>query len=474
MEKILSSSVYEEILTLDFTAYTIKIVKNNSKEVYGMKGKIMAGFLITSIVTGATIPINTLATPIVQAETKQDNIDISSALRKIGAHSKLTQTFIDGALASPNVQLEEVPSLNTTQFLIKQDMKEWSSELYPKLILLNSKSKGFVTKFNSYYPTLKGFIDNGEDKEGVTDRLEVLQDMTITNQESVQRQINELTDLKLQVDKKLKNLDTDVIKAQSVLNSEGTGKIDKLKNEMLDTKKSIQNDLQQIALLPGALNEQGLKVFQEIYSLSKDIIEPAAQTAVVAYNKGKEINNAILDAEKKAEQEAKEKGKSAIEIEAAKKEAREAIEKSKKGEIAAAAVTKTKEYDLMKVIDPEKIKKTYNTFAEINKLTAEQRAYLNDLEKQNQKLYDLTTKLTVADLQKSMILFMQNDLHTFANQVDGEIELMTRYKEDLDLINNSITKLSTEVDTNNTQSQKDTLRRLKSVTTQLEEQVYKF
>ncbi|MGY4556799.1 HBL/NHE enterotoxin family protein [Bacillus thuringiensis] len=439
-----------------------------------MKNKIMTGFLITSIVTGATIPINTLATPIVQAETKQDNVDISSALRKIGAHSKLTQTFIDGALASPNVQLEEVPSLNTTQFLIKQDMKEWSSELYPKLILLNSKSKGFVTKFNSYYPTLKGFVDNKEDKEGVTDRLEVLQDMTVTNQESVQRQINELTDLKLQVDKKLKNLDTDVVKAQSVLNSEGTGKIDKLKNEMLDTKKSIQNDLQQIALLPGALNEQGLKVFQEIYSLSKDIIEPAAQTAVVAYNKGKEINNAIVDAEKKAEQEAKEKGKSAIEIEAAKKEARETIEKSKKGEIAAAAVTKTKEYDLMKVIDPEKIKKTYNTFAEINKLTAEQRAYLNDLEKQNQKLYDLTTKLTVADLQKSMILFMQNDLHTFANQVDGEIELMKRYKEDLDLINNSITKLSTEVDTNNTQSQKDTLRRLKSVTTQLEEQVYKF
>ncbi|MGH1297891.1 HBL/NHE enterotoxin family protein [Bacillus pretiosus] len=439
-----------------------------------MKNKIMTGFLITSIVTGATIPINTLAMPIVQAETKQDNIDISSALRKIGAHSKLTQTFIDGALASPNVQLEEVPSLNTTQFLIKQDMKEWSSELYPKLILLNSKSKGFATKFNSYYSTLKGFVDNKEDKEGFLDRLEVLQDMNITNQENVQRQINELTDLKLQVDKKLKNLDTDVVKAQSVLSAEGTGKIDKLKNEMLNTKKSIQNDLQQIALLPGALNEQGLKVFQEIYSLSKDIIEPAAQTAVVAYNKGKEINNAIVEAEKKAEQEATEKGKSVIEIEAAKKEAREAIEKSKKGEIAAAAVTKTKEYDLMKVIDPEKIKKTYSTFAEINKLTAEQRAYLNDLEKQNQKLYDLTTKLTVADLQKSMILFMQNDLHTFANQVDGEIELMKRYKEDLNLINNSITKLSNEVDTNNTQSQKDTLRRLKNVTNQLEGQVDKF
>ncbi|PEI30841.1 hemolysin BL lytic component L2, partial [Bacillus pseudomycoides] len=197
---------------------------------------------------------------------------------------------------SPNVQLEEVPSLNTNQSLIKKDMTEWSSELYPKLILLNSKSKGFVTQFNSYYPTLKQFVDNKEDKEGFLDRLEVLQDKAMTNQENVQRQINELTDLKLQLDNKLKDLDTDVTKAQGVLSSEGTGKIDQLKNELQNTQKSIQNDLQQIALLPGALNEQGLTIFKEVYNLSKDIIEPAAQTAVAAYNKGKEINNSILEA----------------------------------------------------------------------------------------------------------------------------------------------------------------------------------
>ncbi|MEA1012551.1 HBL/NHE enterotoxin family protein [Bacillus cereus] len=439
-----------------------------------MKNKILTGFLITSIVSGANIPINTLATPIVQAETQQENMDISSSLRKLGAQSKLIQTYIDKSLMSPNVQLEEVPSLNTNQSLIKQDMNEWSSELYPKLILLNSKSKGFVTQFNSYYPTLKQFVDNKEDKEGFLDRLEVLQDKATINQESVQRQINELTDLKLQIDKKLKDLDTDVTKAQGVLSSEGTGKIDQLKNELLNTQKSIQSDLQQIALLPGALNEQGLKIFQEIYSLSKDIIEPAAQTAVAAYNKGKEINSSILEAEKKAEKEAKEKGKSAIEIEAAKKEAREAIEKSKQAEIAAAAITKTKEYDLTKVVDPEKIKKTYSAFAEVNKLTTEQRAHLDDLEKQNQKFYDLTKNLTVADLQKSMILIMQNDLHTFANQVDVELDLLKRYKEDMNLIKNNITKLSTNVDTTDQQSQKDTLRQLKNATSYLEEQVNKF
>ncbi|MBG9529843.1 hemolysin BL lytic component L2 [Bacillus thuringiensis] len=437
-----------------------------------MKTKIITGLLVTSIVTGGNIPINTLATPIVQAETQQEGMDISSSLRKLGAQSKLIQTYIDQSLMSPNVQLEEVTALNTNQFLIKQDMKEWSSELYPQLILLNSKSKGFVTKFNSYYPTLKSFVDNKEDREGFSDRLEVLQEMAMTNQENTQRQINELTDLKLQLDKKLKDFDTNVATAQGILSTDGTGKIDQLKNEILNTKKAIQNDLQQIALIPGALNEQGFAIFKEVYSLSKEIIEPAAQAGVAAYNKGKEINNSILEAEKKAVQEATEQGKTALEIESAKKAAREAIEKSKQGEIAAAA--KTQEYDLMKVIDTEKIKKTFGVFAEVNKLTAEQRAYLDDLEKQNQKIYDLTTKLSIADLQKSMLLLTQNDLHTFANQIDVELDLLKRYKEDLNLIKNSITKLSTNVDTTSEQSQKDTLRQLKNVISYLEEQVYKF
>ena len=81
-----------------------------------MKTKIITGLLVTSIVTGGNIPINTLATPIVQAETQQEGMDISSSLRKLGAQSKLIQTYIDQSLMSPNVQLEEVPALNTNQY----------------------------------------------------------------------------------------------------------------------------------------------------------------------------------------------------------------------------------------------------------------------------------------------------------------------------------------------------------------------
>ncbi len=83
-------------------------------------------------------------------------------------------------------------------------------------------------------------------------------------------------------------------------------------------------------------------------------------------------------------------------------------------------------------------------------------------------------KNELQNTQKSMLLIMQNDLHTFAYQVDVELDLLKHYKEDLGLIKNSITKLSTNVDTTNQQSQKDTLRQLKNVISYLEEQVYKF
>ncbi|WP_249662473.1 HBL/NHE enterotoxin family protein, partial [Lysinibacillus fusiformis] len=74
-------------------------------------------------------PIHSFATPIVQVEMQVENVALSSSLRKLGAQSKLIQMYIDKALMNPNVQLEEVPALNTEQFLIKQDMKEWAVEL---------------------------------------------------------------------------------------------------------------------------------------------------------------------------------------------------------------------------------------------------------------------------------------------------------------------------------------------------------
>lgn len=51
---------------------------------------------------------------------------------------------------------------------------------------------------------------------------------------------------------------------------------------------------------------------------------------MAAYNKGKEINNSILEAEKKAAQEATEQGKTALEIESAKKQLVKQLRKANK------------------------------------------------------------------------------------------------------------------------------------------------
>jgi len=91
-----------------------------------MKKKLITGLMITSIVATGVIPVHTFATPMAQAEIQEENMTLSSSLRKLGAQSKLIQMYIDQSLMNPNVQLDEVPALNTEQFLIKQDMKEWA------------------------------------------------------------------------------------------------------------------------------------------------------------------------------------------------------------------------------------------------------------------------------------------------------------------------------------------------------------
>ncbi|MBJ8113867.1 hemolysin BL lytic component L2, partial [Bacillus cereus group sp. N6] len=195
-------------------------------------------------------------------------------------------------------------------------------------------------------------------------------------------------------------------------------------------------------------------------------------SAIAAVNKGKEIEKSIVEAEKAAEKAAKEANKSTVEIEAVKKEAREKIEKDKKNEIAAAAAAKAQEYDLLQIFDVDKIQKTYNSFADINKLSASQRAYLDDLQKQNETIYKLTTKLTIVDIQKDLLNLMKDDADTFTNQIKLEISLLQSYKKDWDQVKDCITQLSTN--TSDPKVQLAQLKRLKDLNSQLEAQMNEF
>lgn len=437
-----------------------------------MKRKVLNGFLATSILTGGGMIISTVAMPMASAETTQEYTDLSLSLQKLGSQSTLIQLFVDQALERPNVQMSELPALLTRQSFIKQDLQEWSSQLYPHLILLNAQNKGFTTKLNSYYPILKQCVDTNDFGAEFSDRLEVLQEMVTSNQNKIQSHINELQSFKTQVDTNTKALNKQIEAGQQMLTASGSGKIDQYKNDLAQAKTTIQKDLQELALIPGALNAKGFEIFKDVYSLTKEMITPAAQTAMAAINKGKEIEKSIVEAEAAAEKAAKEAGKSIQEIELAKKEARKEIEQKNKGELAAAAAAKAQEYDLLKAIDIEKIQNTYNSFAEINKLTASQKVYLNDLQNQNQIIYTLTTRLTVADIQKVMLLEMQNDVDTFEELINQELTLLDNYKKDWNQIQNSITQLSTN--TSNHDMQVAQLKRLKELSIQLEGQANQF
>ncbi|MDP1459871.1 HBL/NHE enterotoxin family protein [Bacillus wiedmannii] len=433
-----------------------------------MKSRVIKGFLVTSFLTGGALPICTFATPIALAEIQQENVDLSLSLGQLGNQSKYIQFYVDEALKRPNVQLADLPALQADQILIKQDMQEWSSELYPHLILLNAKSKGFTTKFNSYYPNLKQFIDSKEDQQGFLDRLEALQDIVQSNQDKIQSHINELQYFQSQLTSNMTNLNSHVDEGIKILG----GSKDQRNTDLNEARTKIQKDLQELALIPGALNAQGFEIFKDVYSLTKEMINPAAEAAMAAINKGKEIENSIAEAEKAAETAAKEANKSTQEIEAAKKEAREKIEKDKKNDIAAAAAAKAQEYDLLKAFDTDKIQKVGNSFAEMNKLSAAQQEKLADLQIQNKKIYDLTKQMTIVDVQKTLLNQMQNGANTFTDKVKLEVSLLETHKKDWEQVKNCIKQLSTNTSDSKVQSAQ--LKRLKDLTSQLEEQMNRF
>ncbi|ANS52240.1 hypothetical protein BM86_35690 [Bacillus thuringiensis] len=433
-----------------------------------MKKKIVTCIMLTSIVTGGAIPLHVLTNPVVHAESIEE-VDISSSLRKLGALSVLTQMFVDQALKCPSVNVIEIPTLNSSQQDVKTAMKEWENELYPKEMQLGARSKAFIYKLDSYYPQLKDSVSNDTDQQGFLDRLETLQTAVTSNQSKIQNYINELEEFQSDLSKSTIKLDKDVETGQKLLGE--NGKIDKLKKDIADARASINNDLQQIALVPGALNESGLKLFKEIYITVKDIIDPVADAAMAAINKGKEIEKSILEAEAKAEKEAKEAHKSESEIAEAKRKAREEIEKNKKAELAAAAEGNLKDYDLVKAIDLDRIEKMYKEFGQLNTLTIEQRNALDDLSVQNQKIYEATKHLTIAEVQQTKMLLIQNDVHEFAKDIDKELTYLKNYKKDWSLIGNSIQQLS---DSTTAKDKTAKLKRVKDLCKQLQEQVERF
>ncbi|ANS51830.1 hypothetical protein BM86_34665 [Bacillus thuringiensis] len=427
-----------------------------------MKKKIMISVMLTSIVATGSISMGPFANHVAHAESKQEEIDISLSLYNLNSQAKnIIQTLVNQVRMNPNVQLVEVPDLNTNQQFIKKDMDTWSNILYPRLMELGSRSASFLHKFDRYYPKLQEFADSGidEQKQDFQDRLDALQEDVEFMQSKVQSRVNDLTEFQSQLNKNIVNLDASVKIGKEILGDEKGkgGRIDDLYKEMQKTREDIDKDLNEIASVPGQLNAEGWELFKAMFTLAKGIADKTTVTIMGVVDKGEEIEKLIVSAEmvtekkfieekKKSgqtEEEIKEKYKK--EIEAEKKKVREKIEKANEQALQSAANAKIGKYDLLK--DIEQFQKAVNAFGKIDQLTKEQQQYLIDLQKQNQKLYELTKNLDIDELRSSKMFLMQSDMRTFSAQIDTEISYLKNYKKDWILINERIKELSKAIGT---------------------------
>ncbi|WP_179957989.1 HBL/NHE enterotoxin family protein [Bacillus sp. AR18-7] len=408
-----------------------------------MKKIIVPNLIFSSCITFGGLSINTFPNYKVYAETKQEEIlDISSSLSRLGGYAYQTQTEIDKTLKGPNLQLEELPELNTKQILIKKHMEEWSEEIYPKFIFLSSKANQFIRKFDSYYSKLQEFTENDEDESGFLTRLKKLERMVIDNKSKIKSYINELKGLKYMLDLKVKSFNGIAENGELILGENG------LKNELQERidkiLKQIKKALENITETPDALSKEGFELFKEINTNFSELMNPF-KDMVTGYNtKVKEILKRIVDAEKKAVEDARNQnpGISNEEIETIKKKAREEIEQTKSQELHDFLADKIKESQIEKKIASEKIKELADKIKNIGTITSQQQTDLRSLNHLNQELYDLTKDLKASEYLRISILNVKNNINTFVDGINIQIMLLENYQKDWHHINKSIDELS--------------------------------
>lgn len=433
-----------------------------------MKHKVFLGAILAVVVTTSSVPFNTYSDGIVYADSQQEELDLSSSWRKLRVKTACIQLSVLQARVNPNVTLPQLPQLNSIQSTIKNTMKDWENEISPCFMYLDVKSKSFINKFDSYYPQLKTAVEKNDRKE-VLNRLDSLKAQVTMNKSKIQNTINEVQPALSEINIKIPKLNRIVVEGQKLL-AGPTGKVSILNVEMKNIQNAMDKNLEAIAMIPGALDGQGWEILKLVSSLVKDSMDPVKQATIAAYNKGKEIEKSIEKQQQQvqtaAEEKAKQENRSLTEAEQQdltnKKDAiRKKIEEDNKDAIVAARDAELQKFDFKKMIEVDKIS---NAFGKISILSAEQRKNLNDLVKHNNKLYELTKNLNVAELQYTQMLEMQNTLDKYADQVTEVGQLLIRYKKDWEQIESCIEKMKTNPSSTH-------LKRLKDLRDQLEEQV---
>lgn len=397
--------------------------------------KIATSAMLATIALSGIIPINSMLHPISYAASSQEDTElqtsyISSALIELSDNFLLEYKLQMDARKTPDIQLKEVPDIANQQLLMKRKMSRWEDDLSEALIILNQQNYGVINKFNSYQSNLQGFVNNvkpnKQDKSNFLMRVEDLEETIRNHQEKLAAHISDMIHFNESITENVKDLSGAVNEGYEVLGAgDSSGKIAMLKKEIASIQDHIHNDLNTLASLPGQFNAAGWELFKEVYTLTKNTIDPVAESAIKVVQEGERV---VQEAEATARKDAEASGKSKSEIEEAVRQARENAKKSEAMQAAAAA--EAKKYDLLKNIDIERIGKIKNMVADVEQLNVHQRQALQDIEFQQQQLYNKTKDLKITEIQSLLMTTMEHDTSQFATQVQREITYLQKYYQD--------------------------------------------
>ncbi|ANS52208.1 hemolysin BL lytic component L2 (plasmid) [Bacillus thuringiensis] len=417
-----------------------------------MKKKLCVGMLITTIATSSLGTINTLAAPIETSEQSTKEVDLSgfsTSLRKLGTQSALLQAYGLTIGGQAEINLPTVPSLQTTQKILQTDVQEWLQEILPRLIALNQKNIRFTNAFNIY-------LENDE-----MQRIKGLKSQAVANQMEIQSVINELNDFKNTLTTHTSSFANSVKKADEFLNKD-SGQIATLKKDIQKINTDIRTDLQAISSLPGLLLNSSTDISIAVWKL----LCPAMKGGSIAAAENIAAAQQVLEkAKKAARDQALKDGKTEEEILAILKQVEKDFASSSAGLAAGSAAAK--KYDFMDKIDVEQIKKIITAAAAGDTGIQAQKDAILDLAEKNNQLFENTRDLKAAEIHALQILFIQDKIEAFAEQIDEEISYLTRYKKDWGLIEQAIKELPSSPTSSD-------MTILKKLCKNLEEQARKF
>ncbi|MFT4141778.1 MAG: HBL/NHE enterotoxin family protein [Bacillus sp. (in: firmicutes)] len=353
--------------------------------------KLLRVLIVTIIVLTVMIPIHYRGYLVAYADTINSS---NNPLQALGIKAIDAQIQAIHILQTSNVKLFKLPHLNSSQDTAKEQIKKWLEEIHPKILAINQDNMRFIRKFNTYNHSINNFIDKNSaiDQKKIFRMLKNLKDQNQSNENKLQTEIATLTNLQIELDKCVMQVSRYADEGIQLLDDlGGTKKHNLLATQIINIKKQIDTDLENIMKFPESISTSAWELFYFSHKKSNLIM-----------NDGLKYVLSLFEDEQ--------------------------------------AVT-LGTFDILQLIDSENVKRTINQFKETTTMSQMQLQSLRDIVEQNHKLYELTKQLKLTEIQASRIIDMKHNIQVFSKNIHSQINILIEHQLYIQKIKKTLSEL---------------------------------